>query len=277
VPKLRMILIGLLILAVGVSFGWLLLPRPIHTSTPSSPPPSTTKNAAPPSREIIVKIPPGITRSTAKDDEISVKVPDVFIDKFRPPPTSGFTTILQYVWPGLAALIGTLVGGLVTLGANRQKNKHDENESINKRKQAIRDRGFNACVELFKAGRLVLAEADALWKEVYVAEDASAPRVVELTTSFRRATRDWFSAGAVALLAVPPAAKAARRDYSGAVAAFLTEADEWLNDLVAGITLTEAEKEARASKSERLHEEAQDKRDQFLDLVETLLYEGAYP
>ena len=259
-----------LILALAVGGGWALANTFGETGGPTPP----GKNA----QTITVTIPPD--DSTGADRAVEVSVPDSVIEKLGPPREGGAAKILAGLWPAAATLFGAAVGGGVTLWANRQQSEHEQATAKAVREQAIRDRSFQACADVIKAGRLAVAAADSLWKEVYDAEspdgDPKAPdRVVEKQELFEIANRSWYSTGSAAWLALPPAAKESFDEYAEAVAVFLNEVTKWRNDVAAGASDV-AKIDTRSAECERLHNETLAKRGAFLDLAKAQFDEQAW-
>lgn len=182
--------------------------------------------------------------------------------------------VFQIVWPGVSTLLGALAGGGVTLWANLQKNSQEQRASNEARKRSIKDRSFNACVDVLKAGRLAAAEGNNLRWDLFTG--APHDRIVEYRTQFDNAVRNWYSAASAAQLTLPPAAKGAFDNYMVALAAFLEEVNDWMTDYLAP-TSSDAEKnEARSEESARLRAETLAKRDEFVEVAKTQFDEGVW-
>jgi hypothetical protein len=182
--------------------------------------------------------------------------------------------VFQIVWPGVSTLLGALAGGGVTLWANRQKNSHEQRASNEARTRSIKDRSFNACVDLLKAARLVGGECDSLWFEVY--NKASNDRVIEYDRAFQTAIRNWYAAAEAVRLTVPPAATDTFLAWGVAMMTLAKEVDGYKNDYLRGDSWSYEENEARSGECIRLRDEMLIKRDEFAEVLKTQLDEGVW-
>jgi hypothetical protein len=183
-------------------------------------------------------------------------------------------SVLQVVWPGISTLLGAFAGGGVTLWANRQKSSQEERALYEARKRSIKDRSFNACVDVLKAGRLAAAEADSLRFEVY--NRASNDRIVEYDSPFQSAIRNWYAASEAFRLTSPPAAKDAFQAYGTALQLFLRDVDRYKNDYLRGVSWDEKDNDALSDGCERRRDEVLAKRNEFVEIVKTQLDEGVW-
>jgi hypothetical protein len=121
-----------------------------------------------------------------------------------------------------------MVGGGVTLWANREKSSAEKAAALSSRKSQIRDRGFGACVDVLKTAQLYYNEANSLWWDL----QNNKPRDVILShsASFNDALRNHYAANAVARLAIPPTLKPSFNDYVKAVRDLADVVSEWEAD-----------------------------------------------
>jgi hypothetical protein len=260
-------LLGLL--AVGIGVGWILATA-IHVNSQSNSS-STTKITPPPDQTVTATIPADTTNPARK---VGVTIPGAILEKLGPPPGTSLAKIFENVWPGVSTLLGVLAGGGVTLLANLQKNSQERRASNDARIRSIKDRSFNACVDVLKAGRLVTAEAGSLTVRLYSEE--SHDRIRKQTIPFESARRNYFAAGVVADLALPPAATGALRSYAGVLATYLNHVQHWQEVYLAGKASNAEARKALNDKCDRLLAKVPDKRDQLLEIAKTQFNEGTW-
>jgi hypothetical protein len=263
--------------AVCVLVTWFYLTGPT-SAPPSIRPPSTgststTTSASPPNEPIAVTLPP----NSAYSGTVSVAIPDRIIDKLGPSHDSGVVKFLGSIWPGASALIGALIGGLVTLAAGRLNNAHQREAEYETRRQVVRDRTFSACADVLKAGRLQLGSTKQMWYNAYIG--ATHDQVRKDSKEVDKDIQDWYSVSELLRLTLPPGAKSAFKDYADALSGYVGEAwrfrDEYLEK-----PLPDPNFERDNAGHERLdgiEDDVLAKRNAFIDAIRRELDEGTAP
>jgi hypothetical protein len=204
------------VLAVAVAAGWLLA---IHSTSPTRSPSTTSPT-------VNVTIP---DKPDQFGHTVTVAIPDLLFDKLAKIAHPG---ALETVWPAISALLGALVGGGVTLLANKEQSSAEKAAALSSRKAQIRDRGLAACVDVLKTAQLYYNEVNSLWWDL---QNAEPKDVIEgHSASFDEALRNHYAANAVARLAIPPTLKNSFKDYIKAVRDIADVVSEWEADYVPG-------------------------------------------
>jgi hypothetical protein len=184
---------------------------------------------------------------------------------------------LQVVWPGISALLGAGIGGGATVLVNRQTNKQQRAAAFSSRQSQIKDRSFDACVDVLKTALLLCNEANILWYDPATGDSD------ELNSSrsapFYEAARNHNAASSLARMAMPPMVKSSFDDYMTAVAELDAEIYNFKVD--SGDTPISGEEYRDKPISEEeygeLVNDVKAKRDHFVDAARTQFNEGAWP
>jgi hypothetical protein len=134
-------------------------------------------------------------------------------------------SVLQIIWPGISALLGAGIGGGATLFANHQKNVQEQGAARSSRQSGVKDRSFNACVDLLKAARLLTSEANTL--SFHMSKGDSQVIIAERAGRFDEALRNYYAANEVARIAMPPAVADSFDDYTKALVAIASHVYTW--------------------------------------------------
>lgn len=132
----RWVIVGLVALS-AFGAGWYLHAPPAQNPSQSGSS-SRQENSSHPGEAVDVDLPPNGARGAESDRQVRVTIPDSIIERLGPPRDSGPAKVLQALWPGVAALLGAVAGGGVTLWANRRKTR--KSDSRRKRRVGRRSR-----------------------------------------------------------------------------------------------------------------------------------------
>lgn len=230
ISKVKWLLFTVGVSAICILVTWFLTSLTIapQSTSPTSigGSPLTTTSGSPSNQTIAATLPP----NSAYSGTVSVAIPDRIIDKLGPPHDSGVVKLFESIWPGASALIGALIGGLVTLAANRLHNSLQQQASFETRLQFVRDRTFKACADVLKAGRLAAASTLTMWYDAY--DGAPHDQVRKDSKELDKDIQDWYSVSELLRLTLPPGAKSAFEGYASVLSAYIIEArrftDEYL-------------------------------------------------
>jgi hypothetical protein len=179
-------------------------------------------------------------------------------------------SLLQIVWPGVSTLLGAGVGGGVTLWANNQNHAQEQAAKLSSRQSQIKDRSFNACVDLLKAAQLMTHEANTLRIDLRNGEpyDVISSHSPPLFDS----VRNFNAAREVARMAIPPTVKSCFDQYVKAAGNFSDEVYDWKIAY-----LKSRDTPTRDEKCQLLIDDMIAKRDDFSRAASTQFNEGVWP
>lgn len=182
---------------------------------------------------------------------------------------------LQIIWSGISGLLGAVIGAGATLVANRQNNKQEQAAAFRSRQSEIKDRSFDACVDVLKTGQLLTDEANILWYNP--ATNESEERNRSHSEKFLEALRNHNAAKALARLAMPPTVKSSFDGYITAVYEIATEIYNY--KIESGPTISgDAYRHTPRSEEEyrKLVTDVRAKRDVFANVARMQFNEGAW-
>lgn len=186
------------------------------------------------------------------------------------------SSVLEVVWPGVSTLLGALAGGGVTLWATHQQQNQDKNAQIHKRRDEIRDRSFNACVDVIRTASLLYNETNSLWFDLGKGESVESITRHEL--KFNEALTNHYAANSLARMTVPPNLKAAFDEYISATRDLSNEVAEWKVAYLQsdGSGSGASQTSSREDRCEDLKRAMVEKRDRFARDARTLFAESVW-